>query len=80
MILVTAANGNQGKRLIPQLVAAGVPVRACVRTQASADALRKAGVAEVVVGDITQPDVMGRAMRGDEVNQTQALNELMGRV
>lgn len=61
MILVTAANGNQGKLLIPRLLAAGVRVRACVRSEASAAAMRLAGVADVIVGDITQPDVMARA-------------------
>jgi uncharacterized protein YbjT (DUF2867 family) len=51
MILVTAANGNQGKLLIPQLLAAGAAVRACVRSEQSGEALQAAGVAEVVVGD-----------------------------
>jgi uncharacterized protein YbjT (DUF2867 family) len=39
MILVTAANGNQGKLLVPKLLAADQLVRACVRTQASAEHL-----------------------------------------
>ncbi|MFJ8826896.1 SDR family oxidoreductase [Streptomyces sp. NPDC102467] len=64
MILVTAANGNQGKFLIPRLLAAGHAVRACVRSEASAESLHFAGVADVVVGDITNPDLLGRAMRG----------------
>src|SRR6202042_3946157 len=50
MILVTAANGNQGKLLVPKLLAAGQLVRACVRTQASAEHLRGLGVHEIVVG------------------------------
>lgn len=66
MILVTAANGNQGKLLIPKLLAAGAPVRACVRTEASGEALRAAGVAEVVVGDMSHPQLMARAMQGVE--------------
>jgi uncharacterized protein YbjT (DUF2867 family) len=66
LILVTAANGNQGKLLIPRLVAAGLPLRACVRTEESASALRAAGVADVVVGDIGDRDVLARAVRGVE--------------
>lgn len=64
MILVTAAHGNQGKALVPRLLAAGAPLRACVRSEPSARALRTAGVADVVVGDITDPDVLTRCMEG----------------
>ena len=64
MILVTAANGNQGKLLIPRLLAADASVRACVRTDASAAILRSAGVADVVVGDISDPRLMAQAMEG----------------
>ena len=64
MILVTAANGNQGKLLTAKLLAARQPVRACVRSESSAQALRAAGVSEVIVGDITEPDVLARAIRG----------------
>ena len=64
MILVTAANGNQGRLLVPKLLAAGQPVRACVRSEASAERLRGLGVHEVVVGDISEPAVLARAIRG----------------
>lgn len=64
MILVTAANGNQGSLLIPKLLAANLPVRACVQSQASAGRLRALGVEEVVVGDISEPAVMARAVSG----------------
>ena len=64
MILVNAANGNQGKLLVPRLIAAGQQVRACVRTERSGEVLRAAGVAEVIVGDIADPDVAARAMDG----------------
>jgi uncharacterized protein YbjT (DUF2867 family) len=64
MILVTAANGNQGKLLIPKLLAAGATIRACVRTEASGSALRAAGVAEVVVGDVADAQFLARAMEG----------------
>jgi uncharacterized protein YbjT (DUF2867 family) len=64
MILVTAANGNQGRLLIPKLLAAGQPVRACVQSQASAEQLRVLGVPEVVVGDLSEPTVMAKAIAG----------------
>ena len=64
MILVTAANGNQGRLLVPKLLAAEQPVRACVQSQASAEHLRALGVPEVVVGDITDPAVLATAIRG----------------
>jgi uncharacterized protein YbjT (DUF2867 family) len=66
MILVTAANGNQGKLLIPKLLAAGATVRACARTEASGTRLRAAGVADVVVGDMSDPQLMAQAMKGIE--------------
>lgn len=65
-VLVTAANGNQGKLLIPRLVAEGVSIRACVRSADSARALNAAGVSDVIIGDITAPDVLARAMNGLE--------------
>jgi uncharacterized protein YbjT (DUF2867 family) len=64
VILVTAANGNQGRLLVPKLLAAEQPVRACVQSQASAEHLRALGVQEVVVGDITDPAVLATAIRG----------------
>ncbi|MFJ8799327.1 SDR family oxidoreductase [Streptomyces sp. NPDC102487] len=63
---MTAANGNQGKRLIPRLVAAGAELRACVRSDESARALRTAGVSDILVGDLSDPAVLTRAMRGVE--------------
>ena len=66
MILVTAANGNQGKLLMPRLLAAGLPVRASVRSENSAIALRAAGVDDVVVGDLVDSDVLARAVHGTD--------------
>lgn len=66
MILVTAANGNQGKLLVPKLLAAGASVRACVRTEASQALLRAAGVADVIVGDMPDSETLARAMEGVE--------------
>ena len=66
MLLVTAAHGNQGKLLIPRLLAAGVDFRACVRSGESARGLRAAGVTDIVVGDLSDPDVRAQAMNGVE--------------
>jgi uncharacterized protein YbjT (DUF2867 family) len=63
-ILVTSANGNQGKRLLPRLLAAGHHVRACVRSNASAETLKKLGVQEVLVGDLADPAFIRDAVRG----------------
>jgi len=57
MILVTAANGNQGRHLLPRLVAAGHRVRAVVRSEDSAEACRRAGAEEVVRADLGDPAV-----------------------
>ncbi len=64
VIVVTAANGNQGRLLVPKLLAAGMPVRACVATDSSAAQLRALGVTEVVVGDLSDPQVRASAVRG----------------
>ena len=63
-ILVTAANGNQGKLLIPRLLASGVRVRACVSSERSGAELGRAGVTDVVVGDLSEPQRMRQAMTG----------------
>ncbi len=64
MILVTSANGNQGKLLVPKLLRAGLEVRACVRTERSAEALRSAGAQHVMVGDLADRDFIDRAVAG----------------
>ena len=64
MILINAANGQQGRLLVPKLVAAGHRVRALVRSEQSAAELRAAGVADVVTGELDQPDTIARAMSG----------------
>ena len=64
MILVNAANGQQGRLLVPKLLAAGRKVRACVHTQRSADELRSLGVDEVLVGDLADPNLIAAAVRG----------------
>ena len=67
MILVTAAAGNQGRHLIPKLVQAGLPVRACVRSEASARSLRACGVNDVVVGDLGDPQFRAEVVREVDV-------------
>src|SRR5439155_214102 len=64
MILITSANGNQGKRLIPKLLAAGHRVRACVRTEESARYLREQGVQQVLLGDLADAAFIAEAVRG----------------
>ena len=64
MILVTSANGNQGKQLVPKLLAEGHAVRACVRSEGSAAHLRDLGLAEVLVGDLADPAIITRAVDG----------------
>ena len=67
MILVTAAAGNQGRHLIPKLVQAGLPVRACVRSEPSARSLRACGVSDVVVGDLGDPQFRSDIVREVDV-------------
>ena len=67
MLLVTSANGNQGKLLIPKLLAAGQRVRACVQSPVSAEQLRAQGVTEVAVGDLADPTFVIQAMLGVEL-------------
>src|SRR3546814_19938440 len=64
MLLLTAANGNQGRLLVPRLLEAGIPVRACTRSPEYAEMLRAQGVADIIVGDIAEPKIIARAMLG----------------
>ena len=66
MIHINAANGQQGQILVPKLIAAGHRLRACVRSERSAEQLRAAGVAEVVVGELDRPETAARALGGVE--------------
>jgi len=66
MILVTAANGNQGRLLVPKLLARECRLRACVQSESSAERLRQLGVTDLVVGDISEPEVMRQALDGVE--------------
>ncbi len=62
-VLVTGATGNTGSGLVPVLRSAGVDVRAFVRDEAKAQPLKDVG-AEVVVGDLDQPETIEPAVEG----------------
>src|SRR5258707_14310243 len=64
MILVTGANGLNGRAVVSRLSARGVPVRALVRSLSKgADLATLAGV-EVVEGDMARPETLVDALRG----------------
>lgn len=63
MILVTGSTGFLGAYLVPALLEAGYAVRAMARSREKAALLREAG-AEVVEGDLLDPDSLRAAVRG----------------
>jgi nucleoside-diphosphate-sugar epimerase len=60
---VTGARGQLGSHIAEQLRAAGLPVRALVRTSKDSTFLRKLGV-DLVEGDLADSDAVRRAMAG----------------
>ncbi len=62
-VLVTGATGNTGSGLIPALLNTGIKVRAFVRDEAKAQALKDAG-AEIFIGDLDQPETIVPAVAG----------------
>lgn len=62
-ILVTGATGNVGSAVVANLTAIGASVRALVRDESKAQALKDAGV-EVVVGDLSRPETLDAAFSG----------------
>ena len=60
-VLVIGATGRVGRALIAELLGSGVPVRALTRTPATA---ALPATAEVVAGDLTQPDSLDPALQG----------------
>lgn len=62
-VLVTGATGNTGSALVPALRNAGVDVRVFVRDESKAQPLKDVG-AEIVVGDLDQPETIGPAVEG----------------
>lgn len=65
MILVTGVTGKTGGETARQLLAKGARLRAIVRNEAKAADLQAAGV-ELVVGDMSDPDTVRRALAGVE--------------
>jgi uncharacterized protein YbjT (DUF2867 family) len=63
-ILVTSAAGGVGRPLLERLASAGEQVRAFVKDDAQADVARRAGAAEVVVGDLRDGAALAAALRG----------------
>src|SRR5919205_588035 len=63
MITVTGATGVTGRHVIQALVDAGLPVRALVHSEQSAQRLPD-GVTETVVGDMLLPADVERALAG----------------
>src|SRR5665213_2560572 len=63
LILVTGATGYVGGRLVPRLLAAGHRVRCVVRDPARLQGREWPDRAEVVAGDMFQPDSLVAAMR-----------------
>ncbi|MFG1921950.1 NmrA family NAD(P)-binding protein [Cryptosporangium sp. NPDC048952] len=62
-VLVVGATGQQGGASARALLAAGVPVRALVRNPAKAAAVAALG-AEVVIGDLKDPESLAAAVAG----------------
>lgn len=59
--LVVGATGETGRRIVHQLKARDISVRALVRDRTKAQSLLS-DEAEIVVGDVLQSDTLGRAM------------------
>ncbi|HZY86676.1 MAG TPA: NAD(P)H-binding protein, partial [Gemmataceae bacterium] len=63
MILVVGATGTNGREVVKQLSARGVPVRALVRSAEKSPDLRLPNV-ELVRGDLGDPPSLDAALRG----------------
>jgi uncharacterized protein YbjT (DUF2867 family) len=59
--LVVGATGETGRRIVQQLVNRGIPVRAVVRDPVKAQSILPTA-AELVVGDVLQPETLKAAM------------------
>jgi uncharacterized protein YbjT (DUF2867 family) len=59
--LVVGATGETGRRIVQQLTAQNMPVRALVRDRARAQEILPAST-ELVVGDVLQPETLERAI------------------
>lgn len=63
MILVTSANGQVGRRIIPELAKRGLDVRA-MDINPGVEELKELGAKETFVGDASKAEVMREAMMG----------------
>ena len=63
-ILVTGASGKFAGLIVPALVVRGSQIRGMVHNPADIAAVQKAGVQDVVVGDLTDPASVARALKG----------------
>lgn len=68
MIVITGAGGKTGRAILHALAALGEKnVRAWVRRDEQAEEAQTMGAAEVVVGDLKDPQVLEKALRGASV-------------
>ncbi|MFJ7956341.1 SDR family oxidoreductase [Streptomyces sp. NPDC096319] len=65
--LVTGATGYIGGRLVPELLSRGHQVRCLARSPHKLTDLPWSGEAEIVRGDVTDPESLGPALRGIDV-------------
>src|SRR5271170_7165991 len=66
MILVTGANGQNGKEVVRRLSQRGIAVRALVRNPARAAAIASLPNVEIVVGDLDVPASLAGPLKGVE--------------
>ncbi|MDR3518314.1 MAG: NmrA/HSCARG family protein [Azospirillaceae bacterium] len=65
-VLAIGASGKFGGLVIPELVKRGATVRGLIRDRTKADAVRRHGAAEVVVGDLSDRESLNQALVGVE--------------
>ena len=63
-ILLTAANGRTGRRILEALAARGASVRVFIRDDTQWPALRSLGAAEYFQGDLEEPAALNAALEG----------------
>ena len=71
MVLLVGATGRLGSRIARELLASRTPVRALCRPTSASGALRRMG-AEIVVGDMSDAESLGRACSGIDTLLTTA--------